>query len=64
MLCQTLFWIDSDPKTTPKSIKNRSKIYAQVKVGKGLISAALRFNFEENLMLMPKEPIFKNHATP
>ena len=31
---------------------------------KNLISVALRFNFEENLMLMPKEAIFKNHAKP
>ena len=53
---------------TPKRSQNQSNIdqksMPKSRSEKDLISAALRFNFEENLMLMPKETIFKNHAKP
>ena len=51
---------------TPKRPQNRSKIdeksMPKLRSEKGLISASLSFNFEENVMLMPNRPIFNKHA--
>ena len=54
----------SDPKRPQNQSKFYQKSMPKSRSEKGLISIALRFNFEENLMLMPKEAIFKNHARP